>query len=622
MIDFTLGVARERLDSNEFERLRRAGTVIVDDRRRRPLYFDGRFLAARDLTREQAYVLSRQADLARVGGAGVVQGLAVQRGPSATTLRIGTGHGVTPAGELVVLAHELVVDLADVVQTQRLDTAFGIARIPAPPARNRTGLFIVALRPVEFTANPIASYPTSITGTRSVEDGDIIEAAAVTLIPYPDDAAASEMDQRRARAALDIFVHAARRGLPAGVLPLAMVALDRAVVQWVDPFLVRREVGAERGDTLSVGIGGRALREAQAQQYEQHLRDVLEARQAANRGTRFAASEHFLALPPAGRLPAAAIDAADFSQLYFPAQTDVALSVVPLDEVGVLVEESLLLPPIDLTLTDDELESTAILVLVPVERGELRRLQASLTSLTRPLITAVPGLLAKRRPLEALRGLTLPRLAPPVLATQNVADAAWRQALAGKDLLWYVRRRNLRYKAELAGTATRLVGDEAPAERMLTTALRTSGATTQFGRIKKRATSAADAEMVALVSSPKFETSKTLLLGSLNELESQDKLDRATVLKVAERFSDPTLGEGVARLEAANPELKTNNAVVQALAKSGTVPELDRLAAKATPDELAALAADVSVAARAGTPAQAATQVAALVKARAARAPR
>jgi hypothetical protein len=622
MLDFTRGVARERLDPDEFERLLRARTVIVDDRRRRPLYFDGRFLTARDLTREQAYFLSRQADLARAGGAGVVEGLAVERGTAATTITVGTGHGITPSGELVVLADALTVNLADVVQTQRLDTAFGIARIPAEPARNRTGLFIVALRPVEFTANPIASYPTSITGTRSVEDGDIIEAVAVTLIPYPDDAARDEMDQRRARAALDIFVRGSQRGLPAGVLPLAMVALDRAVVQWVDPFLVRREVGAERADTLSVGIGRRALREAQVQQYEQHLRDVLEQRQAGNRGLRFAASEHFSALPPVGRMPSAALDPADFSQLYFPAQADVALSVIPEDEIGVLVEESLLLPPIDLTLSGDELESTAVLVLVPVERGEMRRLQASLTSLTRPLITAVPGLLAKRRPIEALRGLVLPRQAPPVLATQNVVDAAWRQALAGKDLLWYVRRRNLRYKAELAGTATRLVGDEAPSERSLTTALRTVGATTQFGRIKKRATSAADAEMTSLVASPKFAGSRTLLLGSLNELEGQDKLDRAAVLKVAARFSDPTLGEGVARLEAASPELKSNATLVQALAKSGAVPELDRLAAKATPGELATLAADVTTAARTGTAAQAAAQVAVLVKARLAGAPR
>jgi hypothetical protein len=31
------------------------------------------------------------------------------------------------------------------------------------PLGRRTGLFILALRPVEFTANPIAAYPRSIT---------------------------------------------------------------------------------------------------------------------------------------------------------------------------------------------------------------------------------------------------------------------------------------------------------------------------------------------------------------------------------------------------------------------------------------------------------------------------
>src|SRR5262245_17197940 len=141
MLDFTRGVAREPLDPDEFERQRRANAVVIDSRRRRPRYFDGRFLAARDLTREQAYFLGRQADLARAGGAGVVQGLAVQRGPTATSIRIGPGHGVTPGGELVVLGRDLTVDLAEVVQTQRLDAAFGIARLPAEAARNRTGLF-------------------------------------------------------------------------------------------------------------------------------------------------------------------------------------------------------------------------------------------------------------------------------------------------------------------------------------------------------------------------------------------------------------------------------------------------------------------------------------------------
>jgi hypothetical protein len=611
MPDFTLSVARERLDADELERLRRLGTVITDDRRRRPLYFDGRFLAARDLTREQTYFLTRQADLARAGGAGVVDGLVVRRGETATTIQISPGHGVTPSGELVVLAHPFVVDLANVADSQRLDAAFGLARIPSAPPRNRSGLFIVALRAVEFTANLVASYPTSITGRRSVEDGDIIEAVAVTLIPYPDGGARNDVDQRRALAAVDVFVHDSGRGLPAGVLPLAMVALDRSVVEWVDPFLVRREVGAERREILSIGVGRRALREAQVQQYEQHLREVLEQRVAGNRGTRFAASEHFLALPPAGRMPAAAIDPADFTQLYFPTETDVALSIIPEDEIGVLVDESLMLPPIDLTLGGDELESTSVLVLLPVARGELRRLQATLATLTRALLPAAPGLLAKRRPIEVLRGLVLPRSMPPVLATASVVDAAWRHALAGQDLLWYVRQRNVQYKAEVTGVATGVIGDEGPSERALASHLRQFSAQTLFGRLRSRATAAAAAEMVAFASSSKFTVSKTLFLASLHELEIEPKLDRAAVLKVAARFAAPDLGEGMKRLETARPELRTNDTIVQALVKSGVVPEIDRLGATAKPVELDTLAVDLVTAARSGAP-----QVAALVRTR------
>src|SRR5262245_12212231 len=355
--------ARKRLEQEELDRLQKSGALIVDERRRRPLYFDGRFLAARDLTREQVYFLTRQADLGRAGGAGVVHGLMVLPGATATSIVITPGHGLTPAGESVVLPPaappetSLSFNLADIAEIQRLDAAFGLLPIPRESPRNRSGLFIVALRPVEFTANPIASYPTSITGPRTVEDGDIIEGVVVTLIAYPDEGARNELDQRRARVAREIFVEKSRRGSPASALPLAMIALNRGVVQWIDPYLVRREVGAEQSDVLGLGLSPRALREAHVLQYETHLNDVI--RQRAQRGLRFAASEHFFALPPAGRMPAAAIDPVDFTQLFFPPEIDVDLSIIPEDEVAALLEDSFDLQPIDLTLKGDEQESTA-----------------------------------------------------------------------------------------------------------------------------------------------------------------------------------------------------------------------------------------------------------------------
>ncbi|HEX8244604.1 MAG TPA: hypothetical protein VF541_13955 [Longimicrobium sp.] len=441
------GPARQRLRGDEVDQFR--ASLIVDDRRRRPLYFDGRFLAARDLVRDQDYFLTRQADLGRAGGVGVVEGLYVRRGATPTSLRVDAGHGVTPGGELVVLPGDFTVELTNLPEIQRLNAAFGLLQRPTEPSRNRTGLFVLGLRPVEFSANPIASYPTSITGPRSVEDGDIVEGAVLTLIPYPDAGPSVGAELRRARVAHEVFVSGTGRATASGVLPLALLSLNRGTVEWVDVFLVRREAGAEHGRTLGLGFSPRGLREAHLLQYEQHLREVLTLR--GGRGLRFAATEYFQALPPAGRLPAAAVDPADFTQIFFPPTVDVDLSIIPEDEVPALVEESLQLQPIDLTRSADELDSTAVLVLVPIPRNELRTLSSQMTTLQRTLRSSAPGMVARRNPLEHLRGIRLPANFVPLPEPRDAEDAAWRALLGRGGMLWYVRRRNLHARADLAG---------------------------------------------------------------------------------------------------------------------------------------------------------------------------
>jgi len=603
MLNPTQGPARERLerlDAGEVERLHRAGVLITDDRRHRPLYFDGRFLTARDLTREQSYFLTRLADLGRSQGFGVVAGLNVGIA-TGSSIRITSGQGITPAGELVMLTDTLDLDVADLARSQRLDAAFGLIRVPRPPARNLSGLFVVALRPVEFTANPISSYPTTLNGPRSVEDGDIVEATVVTLIPYPAQVTNNDSGLQRAQVAREIFLDGVTKGIPVDALPLAMIALERGIVQWVDPFLVRREVGAEHEDVLGMGFAPRALREAHAVQYREHLQEVLAQRDSNNRGRRFAAAQHFLLLPPAGQIPAAAIDPADFSQIFFPPEIQVDLSVFPADELPALLEESLLLPPIDLTLNGDEQESTSVLVLLPVPRPQLRTLMARLTSQTRPLLAAAPGLVAKRKPLEALRGIKLPRVALPPIQPENLADAAWREILTNTEFLWYIRRRNLSYRADIVGVSAPLISNERPAEAALVSRLRTEGLTRRFGSLRNRATSAADAEMVSLLSSPNFELSRTLTEGTLVELESVRALDRTTALPILERFSSPGTGEGIARLEAIQPDLR-NTAVARTLAQTKMVPELDTLARNLTEEQLRQFAEALLTEARSNDP--------------------
>ncbi|MDT5062497.1 MAG: hypothetical protein QOH63_2956 [Acidobacteriota bacterium] len=581
--------ARDWIDKNEIRALTDAGVIITDERRRRPLYFDGRFLTARDLTGDQNYFLTRQADLGQAGGTGVVHGLMVQM-VEGSAIRIEAGHGVTTSGELVVISNSIPrLDLTNIPEMQRLNAAFGLSQIPNEPARTRSGLFVLALRPVEYTANPIASYPTSINGPRTVEDGDVIEAVAITLIPYPDEGSRSEVNMRRARIAQKIFVEGGTQGVPAGVLPLAMIALDRGVVRWVDSFMVRREVGAEHGNIVGLGFAPRALREAHLLQYEYHLREVV--RERAVRGLRFAATEHFLSLPAAGQMPAAAIDPNNFTQIFFPASVQVDLSIIPQDELPALIEESLLLPPIDLTLDDEQLASTAVLALVPVSRQDFRSFQGKLSNLQRRLAPAAPDMIAKRPPVEALRLLNLPFAAETVAG--NLGDDTWRTALSKTPLLWFVRRRNLSYKAELSGiSASIFTANEKLNETNLIKTLQTNGLAQPFKKLQSASTAQGNAELVSFLSSPAFEQSPVLMRSALNDLEKESEggLDRTAVHKVAANFADPQLGQGLARLENASPGILDKPAVVNKLIESGKLHELDRNARQSSEQELTDLA--------------------------------
>ena len=329
------------LSRENMESLLGHSALVLDGLRRRPRYFDGRFLTGADMTRDQEYIRQRQADLARATGTGVVSGLQVSMTGSAggEMLVIAPGHGVMPTGDIVMVTTRRSIALLDLPTVERLDASMGLRLQPRLPLGRRTGLFLLALRSVEFTANPIAAYPTTITGPRQVEDGDIIEATAITLIPYPDTGGAANLAEARRAVARSIFLGQAE-GLPQDALPLAMIAMDRGSIRWIDMAMVRRETGADTPLQVSMGARPRALAEAFVAQYQSHLSDVLRDRAASGLSPAFAAAQYFSALPAAGQLPAATIltDPLGFRQLWFPPAVDVDISFVPVDEVAALVE--------------------------------------------------------------------------------------------------------------------------------------------------------------------------------------------------------------------------------------------------------------------------------------------
>lgn len=579
----TRGSHRERVDAAEVVGLRRAGVLVEDGRRERPRWFDGRFLAARDLIREQQYFLAREADLGRAAGSGVAAGLEVRAGRGPRSLDIGAGHGITPSGELVLLEHGLSIDLADIPRAERLSAKFGLGPIPSAPLRSRTGLFVLGLRPVEFTANPIGAYPTSITGQRTVEDGDIIEATAVVLVPWPDEGPADALDARRARAARAIFVDGADTRMPANVLPLAMLGLDGNTLVWVDAPMVRRELGADRSDLPGLGLAPRALRLAHLQQYQGHLADVVEA--TGGRG--FPAAAVFPALPPAGPMPPGTIDPSDFSQRWLPPDVDVQFSIVPEDELAALVEEALALPPLDFAGAEPDLATSAVLVLAPVPRHQWNRVLVTLENTTRPLRPAAPNLIATRKPLEVLQRLRLPLPTVRPVDPVSPSDAEW-QRLARMPTLWYVRRRNLAHREDLAGAAVRMAGRVERGEEELRERVRGLGLNVELDAVLARATPVARLEIANLLASPRLEASPALTAVAIGELARTDTLDHAGALRAADALTAPEAGSGLVRLERSVEAIDTPE-TLRRLAADADWQALDREARVAERSALPAL---------------------------------
>lgn len=520
-----------------------AGPLILDGLRRRPHYFDGRFLTGADLTRDQDYIRQRQADMARSGGSGVISGLRVRslaqvRGQ---TLRISPGVGLTPSGDVVMITQQRDVPLLDLPLTRQLDAALGLRQEPRVSLGRRTGIFILALRAVEFTANPIAAYPRTITGKRTVEDGDIIEATALTLIPFPETGGAANLTAARRSLAKQIFT-GQPNGLPQDALPLAMIAVDRGTIRWVDVAMVRRETGTDSGVQVAFGGRPRAISEAHLLQHRAHLDDVLA--EFVNRGLPpvFPAAHAFAALPPAGQLPAAAVqpDEFGFRHIYFPPTLDADIAFVPTDELGALVEESLALPPIDLEAQAADLDATGVLVLVPVSRARFQRFSQALggtamslagdpgAGATRPALDLISRLAAKRRKLieaqerdsEAEARRQSEELKVKAWhAAFHEAVAALPQERGRPPLLWYTRRRTVAYQTRLAGVGVAVSGDDIVIGAVVNANLERLKLDKRVAKLSGSATPQATARMISLLGSAAVAGSDILTAAVVADLE-------------------------------------------------------------------------------------------------------
>ena len=466
MQDFQAFQEREVISEADARALQRQGLLAMDPERALPRWFDGRYLTARDLTREQNYFLSRQAAIGKAIGRGVIEGLDVGMDPGATAERsriiIGAGQGIAFDGAHIILPRTLEVNLADIAVQDAINARLGLSATPGAPIRSRTGLFVLSLRAVEYTANAMAAFPTTVTGERTTKLGDRVEAVAVTLTPYAPVEVPFDSGEARAMAAERIFHGEEESGVPGHALPLAMLSLRNGAVEWVDVHLVRRELAASQRNLLGLGLSRDQLRLAHFHQYRSALSDVVASYRDRGQPPRFNADRHFRVLPAAGPMPAAAVDAAAQTQLFFPGEVEVELSIIPEDELPALIDDSFELPPIDLSRPAAERDSLSVMILAPLPRHVLRSQIRQLGRLTRPLKPISMLGRGPQKPVERLgtMRIALAEVAAARRAVAEPATEAWAAVIrslpsfgsggdAGTPMLWYVRRRTLAENASL-----------------------------------------------------------------------------------------------------------------------------------------------------------------------------
>lgn len=431
----------------------------LSDRRHRLRYFDGRFLTAEDMSREQAYYLSRFGDHARALGWGVVEGLRATI--SGSGIAVSAGYGITPSGDDVWLDKGVAISTQVLPQLPLVDVTYGLRRRAERLPRAQSGLYVLVLRPVEHTTDLMGIYPKDIVDAGTLTHGSIAEGAALTLVPYRGDAEGGEHGER-ASLARRILVDGASLGELEDALPLAFVKLRAGRVEWLDEWLGRRELLPAEPSLLGAPSRPPAVRLAFHAQFQAQM-DAIAAETP-----RFQATRYFEVLPPAGLIPREMVSLAEAVQHFFPPEVDCALTFVPEDEVPVLLDEAALLAPIRL----DRDEPSDVLLAIPVPRVTFDK---TVADLGRKTIT-LKALSKRRTPLSRLSlPLLLDRSASTAVADEDVKTLVelepaevedWRKMLEAAETLAYVRRRRVAVEERALSEAVevRIGGEVRPSE--------------------------------------------------------------------------------------------------------------------------------------------------------------
>jgi hypothetical protein len=250
-------------------------------------YFDGKFLRAEDLNREQLYLRSLVQLSNRAGGAGVVNGLTVSLA-SGGALEISAGLAIDPAGRVLYLPHDAAVGVAALIEASRQAAGSGTSGATSPamgesafsPCESATAppssvtttfptdLYLIAIAQAEALCGEEDVYgklceDACVTSTDRPYrlEGVVVRAIPLSLCPPTCTAAWLTAKHRRsqvasayyaterallgklmsgARLRLDLWCQGAA-GLSGNLVPLAVAAVNGGAVTFLDVWTARRE---------------------------------------------------------------------------------------------------------------------------------------------------------------------------------------------------------------------------------------------------------------------------------------------------------------------------------------------------------------------------------------------
>jgi len=406
----------------------------IDPRLTRTHYFDGRLLTADDLNRDQLYLDRRLREVGQALGQGILRGLDLAFNSLTGLLTLSPGIGISAAGRVLQLGRDLTIDLGDRALISSLNDGRN--------QRLERGLYAVVLRYTEIGTDIAEVFPTDLGDKRTFQYDVISEAVQLGLVSLVQPLGQQNELQIRANLIRQYLGDPTGGGaVPEDAVALGVLAISNDRPQWLDTRLLRQPLR----DIPQPG----QLQEDLARHYEALFNDVISYRRSGSLGDDFAASEYFRLLPPVGPLPKATIDPVNGRQGFFPENYRVWIAPVRRSDLELIQKESMVLPPIDLTLK----EPCDVIVLAPLSNADYGQFALRLERDFDPETRRLPKL-------DLLQLRLYPRRPVHELDTDATTWQAIWDIVTPEDLL-YIRRPLRAAETSISGIVLAL-GTEMP----------------------------------------------------------------------------------------------------------------------------------------------------------------